>query len=196
MSVERANSISLFVTGGVIPFGTIPKWSLNNESTAYTGHYTCARIICESKPELELTELLDLERIGITQENISTSERETVSIVCSSLEKSDRGYIVRLPFKDDSRPSVNYRNAKGQLNSLMQRVSQDENLGKQYNEIVNRPSLHILRKILSKKSSMNQSQATTCLIIQFSKRALQPSCVLSSMHQVSPLTVHHSTIVF
>ena len=121
----------------MIPFGTIPKWVLSNEPTPYVGHYTCARIVCESKPELELTELWDLERIGITQENLSPSERETVSIVRSSLEKSEKGYIVRLPFKDESRPSVNYRNAKGQLNSLIQRVSHDENLAKQYDEIVN-----------------------------------------------------------
>ena len=66
----------------------------------------CARIICESKPELELTELWDLERIGIKQ------DRETVSIVRSSMEKSAAGYIVRLPFKDSKRPSVNYRNAR------------------------------------------------------------------------------------
>ena len=101
------------------------------------GRYTCARIICESKPELELTKLWDLERIGITQEDLSPSERETISTVRSSMEKSDRGYFVRLPFKDDSRPSVKNRNAKGQLNSLMQRVSHGENLSKQYSEIVN-----------------------------------------------------------
>ena len=119
----------------MIPFGTIPKWAIHNESSnAYTGNYTCARIICESKPELELTELWDLERIGITQDDLSPSERETVSIVCSSMEKSDKGYIVCLPFKDASRPSVNYRNAKGQLNSLIQRVNHDENLDKQYDE--------------------------------------------------------------
>ena len=88
-------------------------------------------------PKLELSELWDLERIGITQENLSPSERETVSIDRSSLENSDKSYIVRLPFKDDSRPSVNYRNSKGQLNSLIQRVSHDENLGRQYDEIVN-----------------------------------------------------------
>ena len=114
----------------MIPFGTILKWANNNESNAYTGHYTCARIICESKPELELTELWDLERIGITQEDPSPSERETISIVRFSMAKSDRGYIICLP-------SVNYRNAKGQLNSFIQRVSPDENLGKQYDEIVN-----------------------------------------------------------
>ena len=121
----------------MIPFGTILKWAIHNESNAYTGNYTCARIICESKSELKLTELWDLECIGITQEDLSPSERETASILRSSMEKSDKGYIVRLPFKDASRPSVNHRNAKGQLNSLIQRGSHEENLGKQYDEIVN-----------------------------------------------------------
>ena len=57
---KRASGISLFVTrgGGVIPFGTIPKWAIHSESSnAYTGNFTCTRIICESKLELELTEL-------------------------------------------------------------------------------------------------------------------------------------------
>ena len=122
----------------MIPFGTIPKWAIQHESSnAYMGNYTCARIICESKPELELSELWDLERIGITQDDLSPTERETISIVCSSMEKSDAGYIVHLPFKDTTHPSVNYRNAKGQLNSLIQRVSNDANLGKQYDDIVN-----------------------------------------------------------
>ena len=79
----------------------------------------------------------DLERIGITQDSLSPTERETVSIVRSSMEKSTAGYIIRLPFKDSKCLSVNYRNTKGQLNSLIQRVNHDANLGKQYDEIVN-----------------------------------------------------------
>ena len=122
----------------MIPFGTIPKWAIHTKSSnAYMGNYMCARIICESKPELELLELWDLERICITQDDLSPTKRQTVSIVRSSMEKSDAGYIVRLPFKDTKRPSVNYCNAKGQLNSLIQRVSHDVNLGKQYDDIVN-----------------------------------------------------------
>ena len=137
---KRASGISLFVTRGrgVIPFSTIPKWAIHSESSnAYMGNYTCARIICESKPELELTELWDLERIGIKQDSLSLTKRETVSIVRSSMEKSAVGYIVRLPFKDSKRPSVNYRNAKSQLNSLIQRVNHNANLGKQYDDVVN-----------------------------------------------------------
>ena len=53
------------------------------------------------------------------------------------MEKSAAGYIVHLPFKDSKHPSVNYRNAKGQLNSLIQRVNHDANLGNQYDDIVN-----------------------------------------------------------
>ena len=112
---KRASGISSFVTreGGMIPFGTIPRWAIHNESSnTYMRNYTCARIICESKPELELTVLWDLECTGITQDVLSPTERETVSIVRSSMEKSDAGYIARLPFKDTRRPSVNYRNAR------------------------------------------------------------------------------------
>ena len=122
----------------MIPFGTIPRWAIHNESSnAYAGNYTCARIICESKLELELSELWDLEHIGITQDDLSPTERETVSIVPYSMEKSDADYNIRLPFKDTTSPSVNYLNAKGQLNSPIQRVSHDVNLGKQYDDIVN-----------------------------------------------------------
>ena len=123
----------------MIPFGTISKWAIHSESSkAYKGNFTCARIICESKPELKLTKLWDLECIGIKQDSLSPTERETVSIVLSSMEKSAAaGYIVHLPFKDSKRPSVNYRNAKGQLNSLIQTVNHAANLGKHYNDIVN-----------------------------------------------------------
>ena len=121
----------------MIPFGTIPRWAIHTESlSTHMGNYKCARIICESKPEFELKELWDLERIGITQDDLSPTERETVSIVRSSMEKSDAGYIVRLPIKDTMRPSVSYRSNKGQPNSLIQRVSHDANLGKQYDNII------------------------------------------------------------
>ena len=107
---------SLFVTrgGGVIPFGPLPRWATT--TSQQSSHTRCARIICENKPEFEVTELWELERVGILPDAFSLSERETISKVRSNIKKCESGYIIQLPFKDDSRPSVNYRTARGQLN--------------------------------------------------------------------------------
>ena len=45
--------------------------------------------------------------------------------------------IVQLPFKDDIRPAVNYRTARGQLNHLVQHAQNDEQFGQQYYAVVN-----------------------------------------------------------
>ena len=74
--------------------------------------------------------------MGILPESFSPSERETISLVRSNMQKSELGYIVRLPFKDDTRPSVNYRTARGQLNHLVQRAENDEQFGQHYNKVV------------------------------------------------------------
>ena len=87
-------------------------------------------IICENKPDLEITQLWELERVGILPESFS------ISLVCSNMHQSESGYIVRLPFKDDTRPSVNYRTARGQLNHLVQRAENDEQFGQHYNKVV------------------------------------------------------------
>ena len=52
------------------------------------------------------------------------------------MHQSESGYIVRLPFKDDTRPSVNYRTARGQLNHLVQRAENDEQFGQHYSKVV------------------------------------------------------------
>ena len=52
------------------------------------------------------------------------------------MQKCESGYIVQLPFKDDTRPSVNYRTARGQLNHLVQRAENDEQYGQQYSKVV------------------------------------------------------------
>ena len=54
--------------------------------------------------------------MGILPDAFSLSERETISKVRSNIKKCESGYIIQLPFKDDTRPSVNYRTARGQLN--------------------------------------------------------------------------------
>ena len=133
---KRSLGTSLFVTsgGGVIPFGPLPRWAIS--TSQQSSQVRCARIICENKPELEITQLWELERVGILPESFSPSERETISLVCSNMQKSESGYIVQLPFKDDTRPSVNYRTARGQLNHLVQRAENDEQFGQHYNKVV------------------------------------------------------------
>ena len=134
---KRSQGTSLFVTngGGVIPFGPLPRWATSTSKQS-TSQVRCARIICENKLELEVTLLWDLERIGILPESFSPNERETISIVRSNVQHSESGYIVRLPFKDDTRPSVKYRTARGQLNQLIHRVENDEEFGQQYDKVV------------------------------------------------------------
>ena len=57
-------------------------------------------------------------------------------MVRSNMQKCESGYIVQLPFKDDTRPSVNYRTALGQLNHLVQRAENDEQYGQRYSKVV------------------------------------------------------------
>ena len=52
------------------------------------------------------------------------------------MQQSESGYIVQLPFKDDTRPSVNYRTARGQLNHLVQRAENDEQFRQHYSKFV------------------------------------------------------------
>ena len=131
---KRSLGTSLFVTrgGGVIPFGPLPRWATT--TSKQSSQVRCALILCENKPALEVTQLWELERVGILPESFSPSERETISLVHSNMQKSESGYIVRLPFKEDTRPSVNYRTARGQLNHLVQCAENDEQFGQHYNK--------------------------------------------------------------
>ena len=118
----------------MIPFGPLLRWA--TPTSQQSSHTRCARIICENKPEFEVTQLWELERVGILPESFSLSERETISLVRSNIQKSESGYIVRLPFKDDTHPSVNYHNARGQLNHLVQCAENDEQFGQHYSKVV------------------------------------------------------------
>ena len=66
MRQKRSQGTSLFVTkgGGVIPFGSLPRWATSTSKQS-TSQIRCVRIICENIPEIEVTQLWDLERIGI-----------------------------------------------------------------------------------------------------------------------------------
>ena len=119
----------------MIPFGPLPRWATTTSGQSVS-QVRCARIIRENKPEVEITQLWDLERIGIVHDEFSPSERETVSVVRSNMKCSDSGYIVWLPFKDDTHPSVNYRTARGQLNQLIHHAVSDEQFVQQYDDVV------------------------------------------------------------
>ena len=114
---KRSQGTSLFITkgGGVIPLGPLPRWATTTSKQSIS-QVRCACIFCENKPALEVTQLWDLERIGILPEPFSPNERETISIVCSNMQQTESGYSVWLPFKDITRPSVNYHTARRQLN--------------------------------------------------------------------------------
>ena len=59
---KRSHGSSLFVTrgAGVIPFGPLPRWAIS-ASQQSTSQVRCVRIICENKPELEITQLWNFE---------------------------------------------------------------------------------------------------------------------------------------
>ena len=52
------------------------------------------------------------------------------------MQHSESGYIVRLPFKDETRPSVNYHTTRGQLNQLIHCVENDEQFGQPYDKVI------------------------------------------------------------
>ena len=106
----------------MIPFGPLPKWVVDQQSSKNQFRY--ARILCEDNPDI--SQLWELDQIGISKEAFSPSKQETVSQVRSYSQKSESGYIVCPPFKSDARPSVNYCTTRGQLNSPSQRVNCDE----------------------------------------------------------------------
>ena len=75
--------MNLFITRdkGVIPFVPLPKWMSQQQSST---HYRCASILCESEPDI--SQLWKLDAIGITKEEFSPSERETINKVRSSVQ--------------------------------------------------------------------------------------------------------------
>ena len=52
------------------------------------------------------------------------------------MQQTESGYIVRLPFKDNTHPSVNYRTARGQLNQMIHCVENNEKFVQQYDKVV------------------------------------------------------------
>ena len=137
MGQRRIKGVNLFVSSGdLIPFGPLPKWSLRaSNSTNYGPQPTvCAKAVCEIDPNIE--RMWELETIGINKEDMSPTETLTVNQVKATTRKTNAGYEVRLPFKSDERPPVNYRIAKGQLNSLQERMQKDPLLFQQDDAVI------------------------------------------------------------
>ena len=57
---KQSQGTSLFITkgGGVIPFSPLPRWAISTSEQS-TSQIRCERIICENKPEIEVTQLWD-----------------------------------------------------------------------------------------------------------------------------------------
>lgn len=128
-------------SGGALIFGPLPSWSYDdvesNEIT--TSNVCCSRIEVEEIPInscCEVRKLWDLESVGIRQSEISPEERESVKCFKDKVKRVDNKYEVSLPFKDESRPPVNYRIAIGQLNSSLHRFESDPSLYAHYDKII------------------------------------------------------------
>ena len=78
----------------------------------------------------------NLETIGIKDERFTHIEKTTVAKVTSELKKTDAGYQVKLPFRSDDRPSVNYHTSYAQLNSLVAKFEKDVTLFEQYSKVI------------------------------------------------------------
>ncbi|XP_068226081.1 uncharacterized protein [Palaemon carinicauda] len=89
-----------------------------------------------AKFSLQHLTLKDLESVGIRQSEISLEERESVKCFKDKVKRVDNKYEVSLPFKDESRPPVNYRIAIGQSNSLLHRFGSDPSLYAHYDKII------------------------------------------------------------
>ena len=57
----------------MIPYGPLPRWATSTSKQS-TSQIRCVHIICENKPEIEVTRLWDLERKGILPESFSPNE--------------------------------------------------------------------------------------------------------------------------
>ena len=135
-SMRRVCGMDLFVTAkGIVPFGIVPNWV---KGIRTQDKVVCNRVTCIDSREERFSEshLWDLETIGIKDERFTSSEKQAIHQVTNNLVKTDEGYQVSLPFKDHQRPSVNYRPAIAQFNSLLQKFKTNVTLYEQYQKVI------------------------------------------------------------
>ena len=77
-----------------------------------------------------------MDTIGIKDERYTVSEKQAMSQITQTLVKNDLGYSVGLPFKNDERPSVNYRAAHAQMFSLLQKLKIQVEMYENYQKVI------------------------------------------------------------
>ena len=121
---------------GAMIFGRMPPWAkccLHNQTSSSVSSIFCARILVDFPSDVE--RIWQLDAIGIVDSVVSPEQKAAIQQVKSSISKIGNQYSVRLPFRSDERPSVNYRIAKGQLNSLRNRCEREKGLYESYNAV-------------------------------------------------------------
>ena len=119
----RICGVNTFIfLAGVIPFVPLPKWSKPVVNQNQFHPIICDKKICNPPRE---TSMRDLEVIGIKDERFTYSEQVAVSQVMHDMCKTPEGYEVQLPFVSENRPSVNFRTACVQMNSLVNKFQSD-----------------------------------------------------------------------
>ncbi|XP_066982203.1 uncharacterized protein [Macrobrachium rosenbergii] len=125
--------------GGALIYGPMPQWSYDQSmNIVATQHVICARVgvmdLCSEC--CSISNLWELDAIGIKEFDLSPEERRTVEQFEHSIHKVNNQYVVSLPFKSSCRPPTNYRIALGQLKSLMGKFISDPLLWHHYSSIL------------------------------------------------------------
>ena len=116
-SQSICNGIQVFSsTAGALIYGPLPSWSYESQSINAVSVATtfCAKMIVEDYC-CDVDRMWDLDSVGIRLESQTPEERGTVEFFHKEVKFEDGKYIVRLPFKGEERPPVNYRMAVGQI---------------------------------------------------------------------------------
>ena len=134
-SVRTVDNLTAFVTpAGLVPFGQSMEPVTDSASVA------CNRILLQPEIEIDkepmLENLWNLDAIGIQDERYTASEKQAMSLLTETLKKTGEGYSIKLPFKSEERPSVNFRAAHAQMNSLLQKLKSDLTFYENYQKVI------------------------------------------------------------
>ncbi|XP_076038421.1 uncharacterized protein LOC143023695 [Oratosquilla oratoria] len=117
----RFLGVELFATSaGYVVWGKLPPWSQDRalnppiETTALNSIRIDEPVLVDPP----VHELWSLDSVGISLEKYSHLEEKAVKFFKSTVRKGNGAYTIRLPFKTEERPAINYGRAVAQLHSL------------------------------------------------------------------------------